>query len=118
MKCFAIFQNSSVILSFLGYNVNELELSPNYAGTLKGATGTIANICGFLTPALAGYLTDNQQTIQAWSTVFYLSAAVYVFGTFVFVIFARTSVQPWNTYWDVEIDKKSEESPTLLNNEV
>jgi len=34
-------------------------LSPNYAGTLKGATGTIANICGFLTPALAGYLTGH-----------------------------------------------------------
>ena len=117
MKHFATFQHS-VIWLFIGYNVNELELSPNYAGTLKGATGTIANICGFLTPALAGYLTDNQQTIQAWSTVFYLSAAVYVFGTFIFVIFARTSVQPWNTYWDVEIDKKSEESPTLLNNEV
>ena len=47
--------------SISGYNVNELELSPNYAGTLKGATGTIANICGFLTPALAGYLTDGQQ---------------------------------------------------------
>ena len=62
-------------------------------------------------------MTDGQQTIQAWSTVFYISAAVYVFGTFVFVIFARTSVQPWNTYWGAEVNKKSEELPALLTDD-
>ena len=100
-----------------GFNVNELELSPNYAGTLKGATGTISNMCGFLTPALAGYLTDGQQTLEVWSTVFQISAAVYVFGTLVFVIFGRTSVQPWNTYWNAEVNDKSEEIPALINSD-
>ena len=110
--------NTHYKLFSLGFNVNELELSPNYAGTLKGATGTISNICGFLTPALAGYLTNEQQTLHAWNTVFYVSAAVYVFGTFVFVIFGRTSVQPWNTYWNAKIDEKSEEIPGLLTDEI
>lgn len=96
-----------------GYNVNELELSPNYAGTLKGATGTIANICGFITPALVGFLTDEHQTIKAWNNVFYLSSAIYVLGTAIFVFFAKTSVQPWNTYWETQEDA-SEEKPALL----
>ena len=100
-----------------GFNVNELELSPNYAGTLKGATGTISNVCGFLTPALAGYLTDGQQTLEVWSTVFQISATVYVFGTLVFVLFGRTSVQPWNTYWNAEVNDKSEEIPALINSD-
>lgn len=79
----------------------------------KGATGTIANVCGFLAPALVGVLTDQKQTIEAWNKVFYTSAGVYLCGTLIFVLFARTSVQPWNTYWEQE--EKPEEKPALLN---
>ena len=43
-----------------GYNVNQLELSPNYAGTLRGASSTVANMCGFATPAVVGALTNGQ----------------------------------------------------------
>ena len=47
-----------------GFNVNHLELSPNYAGTLRGATSTVANICGFVTPTLAGALTQGQVSMD------------------------------------------------------
>jgi ACS family sodium-dependent inorganic phosphate cotransporter len=43
-----------------GYNVNQLELTPNYAGTVSGATSTMANMCGFVTPAVVGALTKGQ----------------------------------------------------------
>ena len=39
------------------------------------------------------------------------------FGTLVFVIFGRTSVQPWNTYWNAEVNDKSEEIPALINSD-
>ena len=32
---------------------------------------------------------------------------MYTIGTLVFVIFGRTSVQPWNTYW---LNEKSSET--------
>ena len=84
----------------------------------KGATGTFSNMCGFATPTLAGILTNGKQTIQAWNQVFYITAGVYAFGTFVFVMFGKTSVQPWNTYWEKD-EKKQEgspdEKPALLN---
>ena len=40
--------------------MNQIELSPNYAGTLRGASSTVANICGFATPAVVGALTKGQ----------------------------------------------------------
>ena len=46
--------------SLSGYNMNQIELSPNYAGTLRGASSTVANICGFATPAVVGALTKGQ----------------------------------------------------------
>ena len=36
-----------------------VELSPNYAGTLMGITNTVGNIPGFVTPYVAGALTEG-----------------------------------------------------------
>ena len=74
----------------------------------------MSNICGFATPTLAGILTHGKQTIEAWNQVFYITAGVYALGTFVFVIFGKTTVQPWNTYWQKEEEQISEEKPPLL----
>ena len=52
-----------------GYNLNQIELSPNYAGTLRGASSTIANICGFATPAVVGALTNGQVSISQKSNI-------------------------------------------------
>ena len=58
-----------------------------------------------------------QQTIEAWNNVFYISAGFYTLGAVIFVIFGRTSVQPWNTYWEKKEEKKmviEEETVPLL----
>ena len=47
LLCFAIAIEGT---GYSGYMVNQLELSPNYAGTLKGTSSTFANICGFVSP--------------------------------------------------------------------
>ncbi len=49
-----------------GYNVNALELSPNYAGTIRAAGGTIANFTGFITPAVVGYLTEGNVRVISY----------------------------------------------------
>ena len=94
-----------------GYNVNQLELAPNYAGTLKGASSTIANICGFVTPAIVGALTFETQTLAAWNNVFYVSVVLYFIGCLTFVLFGDTSIQSWNTYW---INDSNDETVPLL----
>ena len=57
LLCFAIAIEGT---GYSGYMVNQLELSPNYAGTLKGTSSTFANICGFVSPALTGALTNGK----------------------------------------------------------
>jgi len=43
--------------------VNHVDLSPNYAGTLMGLTNTAANVCGFLAPYVAGVITQGNVII-------------------------------------------------------
>jgi ACS family sodium-dependent inorganic phosphate cotransporter len=47
----------------VGFNVNVLELSPNYAGTLRGISSTFANMNGFFAPVIIGYITKNEVSI-------------------------------------------------------
>ena len=41
------------------FQVNHMELSPNYAGTLMGMTTMMANMTGFIGPFFAGAITNN-----------------------------------------------------------
>lgn len=41
-----------------------------------------------------------QQTIEQWRKVFLLSAIVYVVGNTIFVVFGKSEIQSWNTYWE------------------
>ena len=109
--CFALLTLGAALS---GYMVNQLELSPNYAGTLKGATSTIANVCGFATPAIVGALTFGEQTLDAWNNVFIVSAALYFIGGLTFVLFGDTSIQSWNTYWVIN-DSNDETVPLLIS---
>ena len=45
-----------------GYNVNALELSPNYAGSIRAMASTIANIQGFLAPTIIALIIEDNVT--------------------------------------------------------
>jgi hypothetical protein len=47
--------------------------------------------------------------LAAWKTIFLITAGLQTFSIGIFVIFGRTSVQPWNTYWKDSSDSKSKE---------
>ena len=42
-----------------GYVVNHVDISPNHAGVLMGITNTVANLCGFAAPYVAGLLINQ-----------------------------------------------------------
>ncbi|XP_012943338.1 sialin [Aplysia californica] len=92
-----------------GYNVNHLDVAPKFAGVLMGITNAIATIPGFVGPAIVGYLTNNDQRRSQWQIVFYITAAVYVFGTIVYLIFARGE----EMWWSRAPPKRQDQRPPL-----
>ncbi|TRY68802.1 hypothetical protein TCAL_04672 [Tigriopus californicus] len=81
---------------YSGFQVNHTDLSPNYAATLMGITNFFANICGFVTPYVAGAITDQNQTIEAWRTVFLISSGFYAFCNIIYLLLGSGSLQSWN----------------------
>jgi hypothetical protein len=53
----AVGLNSAV---YLGFQVNHIDLSPNYAGTMMGISNCISNITGIVTPMLVGLIVTNE----------------------------------------------------------
>ncbi|XP_030054903.1 sialin [Microcaecilia unicolor] len=77
-----------------GFGINHLDIAPSYAGILLGITNTFATIPGMVGPVIAKSLTRNN-TVEEWQLVFYIAAAIDVFGAFFFVVFGSGMVQEW-----------------------
>lgn len=50
--------------TYVGYMVNHMDLSPNFAGTLMGLTNSIANIMSVLGPLSVGHILSNNNNID------------------------------------------------------
>ncbi|XP_040563687.1 sialin-like isoform X2 [Lepeophtheirus salmonis] len=82
---------------FSGYQVNMLDLSSNYAGTLMGISNSIGNTCGFLVTTTVGLIINNNPTLSAWRTVFLINMGIYVVTNSIYLIFSSGKEQSWNT---------------------
>ncbi|KAH3787125.1 hypothetical protein DPMN_165246 [Dreissena polymorpha] len=79
---------------YSGWVVNHMDIAPAFAGVLFGISNSIAAVTGFLSPVVAGVLTE-EKTRENWQKVFYVAAGVYVFGAVFYAIFASGTVQAW-----------------------
>lgn len=101
----------TVIAEFSGssYMVNHLDIGPIYAGVLFGISNCLANIPGFITPAVVGAITENNQTISAWSKVFYITTGINWFAALFYLLFASGKVQPWAKEREYRNEEKENE---------
>ncbi|XP_014203454.1 sialin-like [Copidosoma floridanum] len=75
--------------------MNNLDLSPNYAGTLMAFGNGVAALGGVFSPYLVGVLTKNQ-TMAEWRMVFWIGFFIALASS-VFVAFHSSSdIQYWN----------------------
>merc|ERR1719369_2149970 len=81
--------------NFSGFNVNHLDIAPQYAGILLGITNCFATIPGFAGPAVVGIINDPAPTIAGWQTVFLIAAGVSTFGLVSYLLLGSGEVQPW-----------------------
>ncbi|XP_014102807.1 putative inorganic phosphate cotransporter [Bactrocera oleae] len=82
--------------SYLGYQINHIDLSPNFAGILMGISNCLANITGIVAPLTVALIVTNEKSVEQWRIVFFLASFLYILGNMVFLIFGDCNVQPWN----------------------
>jgi len=50
--------------TYLGYNMNHIDLSPNFAGILMGITNGVANIMSIIAPLIVGFIVTNEVSLK------------------------------------------------------
>ncbi|XP_073956767.1 putative inorganic phosphate cotransporter [Choristoneura fumiferana] len=82
---------------YAGNQMNHIDLSPQFAGTMYGITNAASNICGFMAPYVIGHIiSSDQQTLGQWREVFYLAAAIDLGANLFYLFFASTDEQDWS----------------------
>ncbi|XP_004520756.1 putative inorganic phosphate cotransporter isoform X1 [Ceratitis capitata] len=82
--------------TYLGFQVNHIDLSPNFAGVLMGITNCAANIMSIIAPLIVGFIVTDEHDPDQWRIIFFIASGFYLIGNLLFVIFGSTEVQPWN----------------------
>ncbi|XP_066588738.1 putative inorganic phosphate cotransporter isoform X2 [Prorops nasuta] len=79
-----------------GFQINHIDLSPNFSGTMMSITNCLASIVAVAEPLLVSKIITKETDASQWSTVFFLSAGIYFTANLVFLIFGQAVVQSWN----------------------
>ncbi|XP_059087050.1 sialin-like [Tigriopus californicus] len=79
-----------------GYNVNHIDIAPNYAGTLMGITNMCANSMGIITPYFVGFIVDGHEDLSHWRTIFLCSSSIYFLGNVIYLLCGSGEIQAFN----------------------
>ncbi|KAL1394645.1 hypothetical protein pipiens_011801 [Culex pipiens pipiens] len=85
---------------------NIVDMSPKYAGILLGISGMIGVIPGFVSPIIVGILTLGNQTVKQWEYVFLITAGMLIVGGILYMLFADSTQQPWNSATEEALDAR------------
>ncbi|XP_054270084.1 putative inorganic phosphate cotransporter [Macrosteles quadrilineatus] len=81
---------------YMGFNVNHLDLSPNFARILMGISNGSANITAIIAPLFVGAVIKDESKIDNWRIVFVCSAFAFFLANAVFLYLGSGELQPWN----------------------
>ncbi|KAL9917943.1 putative inorganic phosphate cotransporter isoform 2-T2 [Glossina fuscipes fuscipes] len=91
--------------TYLGFQVNHIDLSPNFAGVLMGITNCAANIMSIIAPLIVGFIVTDEKNSAQWRFIFFIAAGFYFIGNLLFVVFGKTTVQSWNDMESTRVAK-------------
>ncbi|XP_077857008.1 sodium-dependent phosphate transport protein 3 isoform X5 [Macaca mulatta] len=77
-----------------GFIINTLDIAPRYASFLMGISRGFGLIAGIISSTATGFLI-SQDFESGWRNVFFLSAAVNMFGLVFYVTFGQAELQDW-----------------------
>ncbi|XP_069937020.1 putative inorganic phosphate cotransporter [Cherax quadricarinatus] len=109
--CVAVGLNGAV---YSGFMSSHQDLSPNLASSLLGLSNTVATIPGFVSPVVTGSITDGNETLSAWRTVFLISVGTYLVSNIFYLVFISTDIQPWNEQNPKTVPGQNYELPSVL----
>ncbi|CAB3221233.1 unnamed protein product [Arctia plantaginis] len=84
------------ISAHCGFQINHIDIAPNYAGTMMSISNFISNMGASLAPIVIGFILTDVRDQYLWRQVFFLAAGLYLVTNLVYVIFGTSEKAEWN----------------------
>ncbi|XP_043479113.1 sialin-like [Leptopilina heterotoma] len=85
-----------ITASYAGAMANIVDIAPNFAGPVLAFAQTIHMTASFLSPLAAGFIIKDSYSLDAWRTVFGVTAVIACGTYVVYQIFGTADIQAWN----------------------
>ena len=72
-----------------------LDIAPAYSGLAFSLANTLGNVPGFVAPVVVGALLTDYSAVPQWRAVFWISAAVHLAGSILYLGWGSDQVQDW-----------------------
>ncbi|XP_020295891.1 putative inorganic phosphate cotransporter [Pseudomyrmex gracilis] len=104
--------------SLCGFQINHIDLSPNFASTMMSITNCLATITAIVAPIICNKIVYDKSNADLWNIVFFVSAGVYFLGNLVFIIWSKGEVQWWNDPEEGQRQKQQQKQEKVTKNEI
>ncbi|KAG5868560.1 hypothetical protein JTB14_003244 [Gonioctena quinquepunctata] len=81
---------------YSGHSINNVDISPNHAGTIYGLSSQIGMIIACIGPLVVDFIVRDEKNPDQWRIVFYLTSGIFASATVIYGIFGSGKVQIWN----------------------
>ncbi|XP_057651895.1 putative inorganic phosphate cotransporter [Diorhabda carinulata] len=88
-----------------GYNLNHIDLSPNFSGTLQAMCNSVGSALSSFAPILVQLIVTDDGNKSQWQIVFIVAAMAYIIPSIAFAMFASGKRQKWDG--SKEVDEKT-----------
>ncbi|XP_046332424.2 uncharacterized transporter slc-17.2-like [Haliotis rufescens] len=78
----------------VGCLLSPVDIAPQFASFLTALGEVFSFVAYSLAPVTVSYIV-TERTREQWSTVFYISAGIYVVAALIFIIFGSGKIEPW-----------------------
>ncbi|KAE8747674.1 hypothetical protein FOCC_FOCC005653 [Frankliniella occidentalis] len=96
-----------ITAAYAGAMASVVDIAPNFAGPILAFAQTIHMTASFISPLVAGFITQESQSLEQWRKVFGVSAVVALVTYLFFQIFGTADIQDWN-YPESNLPSESE----------
>ncbi|XP_052747615.1 putative inorganic phosphate cotransporter [Galleria mellonella] len=104
------------IASHVGFQVNHIDISPNFAGIMMSISNFFSNLVGSLAPIVTGLILKSDPANKyLWRQAFFVASGLYFFTNLLYVLFGTAELADWNDPNDSEKnEKKDEENAPMI----
>ncbi|XP_030855776.1 sialin-like [Strongylocentrotus purpuratus] len=86
---------ASTGLVYSGASLTQMEFATPYAGIVTAIANTFANTPGFLSPMIAGVVTENQADMLGWRKMYWIAFGIAIFAEVIVLLFCTSELQSW-----------------------